>query len=46
MTVVAKYKGTTVKAMQSLRRQARDNGTKVKVVKNRLIVQAYSKPTP
>jgi large subunit ribosomal protein L10 len=40
MTVVAKYQGTTVKAMQTLRRQARDNGTKVKVVKNRLVVQA------
>ena len=40
MTVVAEYKGTTVKAMQALRRQARDNGTKVKVVKNRLVVQA------
>ncbi|MEO6513979.1 MAG: 50S ribosomal protein L10 [Candidatus Saccharimonadales bacterium] len=40
MTVVAQYKGTTVKAMQALRRQARDNGTKVKVVKNRLVIQA------
>ncbi|HUB93985.1 MAG TPA: 50S ribosomal protein L10 [Verrucomicrobiae bacterium] len=40
MTVVAKYQGTTVKALQQLRRQARDNGTKVKVVKNRLIVKA------
>lgn len=40
MTVVAKYQGTTVKAMQQLRRDARDNGTKVKVVKNRLVVQA------
>jgi large subunit ribosomal protein L10 len=40
MTVVAKYQGTTVKAIQSLRRQARDNGTKVKVVKNRLVIQA------
>lgn len=40
MTVVAKYQGTTVKALQDLRRQSRDNGTKVKVVKNRLVVQA------
>jgi large subunit ribosomal protein L10 len=40
MTVVAKYKGTGVKAMQQLRRDARDNGTKVKVVKNRLVMQA------
>jgi large subunit ribosomal protein L10 len=40
MTVVAKYQGTTVKAMQQLRRDARSNGTKVKVVKNRLVIQA------
>jgi len=40
MTVVAKYQGTTVKALQGLRRDARDNGTKVKVVKNRLVIQA------
>ncbi len=40
MTVVAKYEGTTVKAMQELRRNARDNGTKVQVVKNRLVIKA------
>ena len=40
MTVVAKYEGTTVKALQQLRRDARDNGTRVKVVKNRLVIQA------
>ena len=40
MTVVTKYEGTTVKALQALRRQARDNGTKIKVVKNRLVKQA------
>jgi len=40
MTVVAKYQGTTVKALQQLRRDSRENGTKVKVVKNRLVVQA------
>lgn len=40
MTVVAKYKGTTVKAMQQLRREARDNATVVKVVKNRLVKKA------
>jgi large subunit ribosomal protein L10 len=40
MTVVAKYQGTTVKALQQLRRDASDNGTKVKVIKNRLVVQA------
>ncbi len=40
MTVVAKYQGTTVKALQSLRKEAKDNGTKVKVVKNRLVIKA------
>lgn len=40
MTVVAKYQGTTVKALQQLRRDSKDNGTKVKVVKNRLVIQA------
>jgi len=40
MTVVAKYQGTTVKAMQQLRRDAKANGTRVKVVKNRLVIQA------
>lgn len=40
MTVVAKYQGTTVKALQQLRRDARGNGTRVKVVKNRLVIKA------
>src|SRR5580698_8231949 len=40
MTVITKYEGTTVKAMQQLRAQARDNGTTVKVVKNRLVKKA------
>lgn len=40
MTVVAKYQGTTVKALQQLRRDAKANGTKVKVVKNRLVIKA------
>jgi len=40
MTVVAKYQGTTVKALQQLRREAKANGTKVKVVKNRLVIKA------
>lgn len=40
MTVVAKYQGTTVKALQQLRRDARDGGTKLRVVKNRLVVKA------
>jgi large subunit ribosomal protein L10 len=40
MTVVVKYQGTTVKALQQLRRDARDSGTKVQVVKNRLVIKA------
>ncbi len=40
MTVVAAYQGTPVKAMQELRRAGRDNGTKLKVVKNRLVIKA------
>jgi large subunit ribosomal protein L10 len=40
MTVVAKYQGTGVKALQQLRRAAKANGTKVKVIKNRLVIQA------
>jgi large subunit ribosomal protein L10 len=40
MTVIAAYKGTPVKAMQSLRRAGRDNGTVLKVVKNRLVIKA------
>lgn len=40
MTVVAAYPGTTVKAMQALRKQAKGNGTQVRVVKNRLVIKA------
>ena len=40
MTVVAAYQGTPVKAMQELRRAGRDNGTVLKVVKNRLVKKA------
>jgi large subunit ribosomal protein L10 len=40
LTVVAKYEGTTVKAIQALRKAAKDNGTSVKVVKNRLAIKA------
>jgi large subunit ribosomal protein L10 len=40
LTVVAAYTGTTVKAMQQLRREGRDNGTQVRVVKNRLVIKA------
>jgi len=40
MTVIAAYKGTTVKAIQQLRREARENGTQLRVVKNRLAIKA------
>ncbi len=40
MTIITKYQGTTVKAMQQLRRDARDNGTRLKVAKNRLVIKA------
>ena len=40
MTVVAKFQGTTVKALQSLRKDAKGTGTRVKVVKNRLVIKA------
>ncbi|PID99595.1 50S ribosomal protein L10 [Candidatus Saccharibacteria bacterium] len=40
MTVVATYQGTPVKALQQLRRDAKATGTKVKVIKNRLVIKA------
>ncbi len=40
MTVVAAYQGTPVKAMQALRRAGRENGTTLKVIKNRLVKKA------
>lgn len=40
MTVIAEYQGTPVKALQTLRREARDSGTTVKVIKNRLVIKA------
>jgi large subunit ribosomal protein L10 len=40
MTVVTAYQGTTVKALQQLRRDAKANGTTLKVVKNRLVIKA------
>lgn len=45
LTVVAKYEGTTVKALQQLRRDAKTTGTKVKVVKNRLVIKALQANT-
>lgn len=40
LTVVASYQGTSVKSMQKLRREAKETGTKVKVIKNRLVKKA------
>ncbi len=40
LTVAARYDGTGVKELQQLRREARDSGTVVKVVKNRLVKKA------
>lgn len=37
MTVFARYQGLSVAALQDLRKTARDNGVKIKVVKNRLV---------
>ncbi len=42
MTVLATYKGTSVKSMQSLRKSAKENETTIKVVKNRLAAKAIS----
>lgn len=43
MTVIASYKGTAVKDMQRLRRESNKNKTTVKVIKNRLVLQALKK---
>jgi len=40
LTVIAAYQGTPVKAMQALRKAGQENGTILKVVKNRLVKQA------
>jgi len=40
LTVVAQYQGTTVKTIQQLRKDAKGNGTRVNVVKNRLVIKA------
>jgi large subunit ribosomal protein L10 len=42
MTVIAEYKGTPVKALQELRREAKASNTTIKVMKNRLVVKAFS----
>lgn len=43
LTVVAAYQGTTVKALQQLRRDAKNDETQVKVIKNRLVIKAIEK---
>jgi large subunit ribosomal protein L10 len=43
LTVVAAYQGTTVKALQQLRRDAKSDQTAVKVIKNRLVIKAIEK---
>lgn len=42
LTVIARYQGTPVKSMQELRRQAGENGTQVRVIKNRLFKKALT----
>lgn len=42
LTVLIKYPGTSVKSMQTLRLQAKQNGTTVKVIKNRLVKKALA----
>lgn len=46
MTVLAQYKGISVKSIQALRKSAKDNQTTVKVIKNRLVVQAIKQVKP
>lgn len=40
LTVAVRYPGTSVKAMQALRKTAQEHGTTIKVVKNRLFLKA------
>lgn len=40
LTVFARYPGTSVKAMQQLRKDSRETGTQVRVIKNRLFKKA------
>ena len=42
LTVVARYRGTSVKAMQTLRKDSKQNVTYVRVVKNRLFKKALA----
>lgn len=43
LTVLVRYSGTSVGDLQSLRKQASDSGTKVRVIKNRLFRRALEK---
>ena len=45
MTVFAKYQGLTVAEMQELRKAARENNVKIKIVKNRLVRVAMGEVT-
>ena len=40
MTVVAEYQGTPVKALQKLRKEAKESNTSITVIKNRLFIKA------
>lgn len=40
LTVAAAYQGTGVKALQQLRKEAKQSGTTVKVIKNRLVIKS------
>ena len=40
LTVIANYQGSSVKQLQGLRADAKNDGTKVKVLKNRLVIKA------
>ncbi|OGL25717.1 50S ribosomal protein L10 [Candidatus Saccharibacteria bacterium RIFCSPHIGHO2_12_FULL_49_19] len=40
LVVVANYRGTSVQSLQKLRRQARDQESKVRIIKNRLVKKA------
>lgn len=40
LTVFAKYQGTSVKSLQQLRRDSKENGTTFRVIKNRLFLKA------
>lgn len=42
LTVIAKYEGTSVKQLQTLRKEAKASSTRVKVIKNRLVKQAIA----